>query len=151
MYILSVAWARYNESMPEKDLRLLIEEYRKKYDSIGRVHCKIMNTDIYFTSEGKNHLIYKENRKKRKAKEQRYKLKLFPLVIPVIKNASDIKGWRFASEPTQGDVQHYSLVSNVGKQPVPVRVIVKRTGDGQFNFHSVMMDKNKRPRGKRGS
>lgn len=138
--------------MVEKPLKEIIEEYRTKYDSIGRVHCKIMNTDIYFTSEGKNHLIYKDNRKKRKVKAQRYKLKLFPLVIPVIKNATDIKGWRFADEPTKSDIQHYALVSKVGKHPIPVRVIIKRTGDGQFNFHSVMMDENKKPRrNKRGS
>lgn len=125
--------------MPQKNLKTLIQEYRTKYDSIGRVWCKVLNNYVYFTSDGKNHLIYK-NRKKRNVIEQRYKLRLFPLVIPVIKSATDIKGWRFSNESAQGDIQHYSLVSNVGKQKVKVRVIVKRTGDGQFNFHSVMLD-----------
>lgn len=138
--------------MPEKDLRLIISEYRSKYDSIGRVWCTILNNHVYFTSEGKNHLIYKENRKKRNEAEQRYKLRLFPLVIPVIKSATNIKGWRFANESTNTGVQHYSLVSNVGKQSVKVRVIIKRTDDGQFNFHSVMLDEpqTKRPRVKQG-
>jgi len=140
--------------MSEVDLRKLIEDYRKKYDSIGRVRCKIMNCDIYFTSVGKNHLIYKENRKKRTEAEQRYKLRLFPLVIPVIKNATEIKSWRFSNEPAQSDVQHYALVSEVGKHKVKVRIIIKRAGDGQFNFHSVMLDEptnTKKPRKKRGS
>jgi hypothetical protein len=134
--------------MAEKDLKLIIGSYRSKYDSIGRVWCTILNNHVYFTSEGKNHLIYKENRKKRNETEQRYKLRLFPLVIPVIKSASNIKGWRFSNESTTGGVQHYSLVSNVGKQGTNVRVIIKRTGDGQFNFHSVMLDES-RPQTKR--
>lgn len=129
--------------MAEKDLKSIIGEYRSKYDSIGRVWCKILHNHVYFTSEGKNHLIYKENRKKRDVIEQKYKLRLFPLVIPVVKTATNIKGWRFSNESKQGDVQHYSLVSNVGKNGVKVRVIVKRTGDGQFNFHSVMLDESR--------
>lgn len=139
--------------MPEKDLRSLIEEYRTKYDSIGRVRCNILNTDIYFTSEGKNHLLYKANRKKRNAVEQRYKLRLFPLVIPVIKQATEIKSWRFLNEPETDDVQHYALAACVGKQKTAVRVIIKRAGDGQFNFHSVMLDEPqpKKPRIKQGS
>jgi hypothetical protein len=141
--------------MSEHSLRDLIQEYRTRYDSIGRVRCNIMNTDIYFGSEGKNHLIYKPNRKKRTEKEQRYKLRLFPLVIPVIKNATSISNWRFSNEPEQSDVQHYSLVASVGKQGTAIRVIIKRTGDGQFNFHSVMLHEphppTKKPRMKRGS
>ena len=69
--------------MPEKPLRQLIEETRVYYDSIGRVKSKILNSYVHFTAEGKRHLLYKGNRKKRSVKEQRYKLNLFPLVIPV--------------------------------------------------------------------
>lgn len=140
-------------SMTERNLLDIIQEYRKRYDSIGRVRCNILNADIYFMSEGKNHLIYKGNRKKRSIEEQRYKLRLFPLVIPVIKNSTEIKSWRFSNETTRSDIQHYALVAKVGKQSVDVRVIIKRTGDGQFNFHSVMLNnpKTKKPRKMRSS
>lgn len=130
--------------MSQKELNELIEYTRTYYDSIGRVYSNILNSDVYFTAEGKRHLIYKGNRKKRNAREQRYKLNLFPLVIPVLKNATSIEAWRFPDEPDQADVQYYAVACPVGKQKLPVRVIVKRTGDGQINYHSVMKHENNR-------
>jgi hypothetical protein len=64
------------------------------------------------------------------------------LVIPVLKHAISIESWRFAGEDANSDVQHYALVHAVGKNNIKVRVIVKRTGDGQFNYHSVMEHNN---------
>jgi len=141
--------------MSQKDLKTLIEETRTCYDSIGRVYSKILNSYVHFTAEGKVHLIYKANRKKRPIQEQRYKLTLFPLVIPVLKHATTIEAWRFPDTPEEEDVQFYAVACPVGKSKVPVRVIVKRTGDGQMNYHSVMKHENhnrsKKPRTKQGS
>jgi len=136
--------------MPEKDLKQLIQDTRTYYDSIGRVYSKILNSYVYFTAEGKRHLLYKGNRKKRNVKEQRYKMNLFPLVIPVLKNATKIQDWRFPDGQPDEDVQYYAVVCEAGKQRVPVRVIVMRTGDGQINYHSVMKhENNKRPKSKK--
>ena len=124
--------------MVKKDLKTLIAETRAKYDSIGRVWCPILNAYVHFTSEGRIHLIYKGNRKKRPVKEQEYKLRLFPLVVPVLKNATEIQEWRFSEHD---DIQYYAIRSEVGKKrTLKVRVIIKRTGDGQLNYHSVMID-----------
>lgn len=139
--------------MTQKDLKTLIEDTRTYYDSIGRVYSKILNSYVHFTAEGKVHLLYKGNRKKRNVNEQRYKLRLFPLVIPVLKNAVKIEDWRFPDMPQDEDVQFYAVTCEVGKKrDVPVKVIVKRTGDGQMNYHSVMeQHKNKKPRQRQGS
>lgn len=120
------------------DLKEKINRVRTKYNSIGRVYCKILNTHVYFTSEGMLHLLYKGNRKKRNVAEQWYKLNLFPLVIPVLKNADHVQNWRFTSRVIEDGIQYYALVHEVGKEKIKVRVIVKRTFDGQYNFHSVM-------------
>jgi hypothetical protein len=129
----------------------LLENSKRRYESIGRVYSPILNSYVYFTSEGYHHLIYKGNRKKRNVNEQCYKLELFGLVIPVLKNCEEIMKWRFSGEAGTGqDIQHYALVHPAGKKPVPIRVIIKRTGDGQFNFHSVMKH-TKKPRIVRGS
>lgn len=133
----------------------IIAENKVYYDSIGRVWCKILNSYVHFTSEGRLHLIYKGNRKKRPVAEQRYKLRLFPLVIPVLKNADTIQDWRFPKANTgSSDTQFYAITCVVShKRPIEVRVIVKRTGDGQLNYHSVMEHKTKKntkkPRKKR--
>lgn len=130
-----------------KDHKALLEETKRRYDSIGRVFCPTLNSYVHFNSDGYNHLIYKGNRKKRTVAEQIYKLELFGLVIPVIKNCEGIQKWRFRGEPGDGnDVQHYALVHQVGRKPVAIRVIIKRTGDGQFNFHSVMKHTNSKKR-----
>lgn len=124
----------------QKDLKQLITETRIKYDSIGRVWCPVLNSDIHFTSEGRIHLIYKGNRKKRTVKEQYYKLNLFPLVIPVLKNSTELKAWRFREKD---DIQYYAISGKAGRKNIKIRVIVKRTGDGQFNYYSVMIDDRK--------
>lgn len=135
--------------MAQKNLRIIIEENQKFYNSIGRVKCKILNSYIHFTSEGRLHLIYKNNRKKRTEAEQRYKLRLFPLVIPALKNSTKIEDWRFQGKCGQSnDIQYYAITCEVGrKKPVNIRVIIKRTGDGQLNYHSVMEHRDhKKPR-----
>lgn len=142
----------------KKTLADKIAENKIYYDSIGRVWCQILNSHINFTSEGRLHLIYKGNRKKRKVPAQEYKLRLFPLVIPALKNSTNIQNWRLPDADDERDVQFYAITCTVShKRPIEVRVIVKRTGDGQFNYHSVMEHrktrrkrKTKKPRFSRG-
>ena len=126
--------------MAQKNLQELIAKTRIKYDSIGRIWCPVLGAYVHFTSEGRIHLIYKGNRKKRPVREQYYKLNLFPLVVPAIKQSNNIKSLR--TDPS-GKIQYYAITSKVGKKNLKIRVIIKRTGDGQFNYHSVMIDQNK--------
>ena len=76
---------------------------------------------------------------------------LFPLVIPVLKCSDNLQNWRFLQSDNPDDVQYYAIVGKAGNANLEVRVIVKRTGDGQFNFHSVMRNNasTKKPRRKR--
>ena len=120
-----------------KDLRELISKTRIKYDSIGRIWCPVLSDNVHFTSEGRIHLIYKGNRKKRPVQEQLYKLNLFPLAIPVLKTSKTIQSVRTSPN---GKIQYYAITGKAGKSKASVRVIVKRTGDGQFNYHSIMLD-----------
>lgn len=129
----------YNGSMVLKDLDVLIENYYVHYDSVGRVWCAILNSYVHFTAEGRLHLLYKTNRKKRNVNEQRYKLNLFPLVVPVLKKSDNIQNWRFPESASDRDVQFYAVVGEAGRQKLMLQVIVKRAEDGQFNFHSVMI------------
>ena len=120
------------------NLQNLIKITRVKYEKIGRIWCPLLDDYVYFTSEGRVHLIYKGNRKKRPVQEQFYKLNLFPLVVPVIKKSTQIKSIR--SSPKNKIIQFYAIVGKAGKNNVKIRVIIKKTGSGQFNYHSVMID-----------
>jgi hypothetical protein len=79
------------------------------------------------------------------------------LVVPALKHSDTIQNWRFpeGEAAESEDVQYYAITCVVSrKSPIEVRVIVKRTGDGQFNYHSVMEHRKrsdtKKPRAKRG-
>lgn len=120
------------------DLQNLISRTRVKYDQINKIWCPILNSYVYFTSEGRVHLLYKSNRKKRPVQEQLYKLRLFPLVIPTIKTSNRIKSIR--PDPKKENVKYYAIVGKVGRSKISVRVIIKQTSSGRFNYHSVMID-----------
>ena len=63
---------------------------REVYNNVGKIFCPILNVDIVFNAKGFHHLLYKPDGTARDVNEVIYKLKLFPLAIPVIKNAIGI-------------------------------------------------------------
>lgn len=126
--------------MNKNNLHKLISGTREKYEKIGSVWCPILKTNVHFSSEGRIHLLYKGNRKKRPVKEQFYKLKLFPSVVPVIKTATEIKSIRLSKN---NKIRYYAIVGIVNKKKI--RVIIKKTNNGNFNYHSVMLDKTNKP------
>lgn len=74
-----------------KDFQEFLREKRAWYKNVGRVYCRILNADVHFNSKGFYHLRYDSFGKARNIKEQKYKLGLLPLVIPVIKNATNVR------------------------------------------------------------
>ena len=119
-----------------EDIRELIAKTRLYYDRINRVWSPALNNFVYFTSEGRIHLLYKGNRKKRPVREQYYKLKLFPHAVSVLQKSKTIQDWRY----TSSGIQYYAIVGMSSTKGPKLRVIVKRNGEGQFNYHSVMID-----------
>jgi hypothetical protein len=119
---------------------------KTSYDAVGSVHCPALGIDIVFNSIGFRHLLIKPDGTVRNAKEAIYKLSLFPLAIPTIKFATSAvderdmqvpvgRGKRKKSKPAKT----YALTAYVGrKQPVMIRVIILRIGDGNYNFYSIM-------------
>jgi hypothetical protein len=136
------------KAKPEKidECNLLISTQKAFYDDIEPVYCPILKEKVVFNSDGFRHLLYKSNGEPRTTFERMYKLKLLPLVIVTIKNATgvdeerDIKvrvGRKKNSKVRQGKA--YSLVALVGrKSPVHVRVILNKFGNGNLTFRSVM-------------
>lgn len=125
--------------MDANDISNLIDRTRTYYDSIGRVWCPVLNSFVYFGAEGARHMLYKANRKKRPVAEQKFKMALLRPGIRVLKNMdSEIMTWRLNDD---SELDYIAVIANV---PDPsrklniIRVIVKRTSDGQFNYHSAM-------------
>ncbi len=69
----------------------LTSDTRAIYDAIGKVYCPALKEDVYFTAHGFHHLAYEANGTPRTVNERIYKLRLFPLAIPAIKNTTAIR------------------------------------------------------------
>lgn len=121
------------------------------YQSIVSVYCPIINDTVYFTSDGFQHLLYKDNRKPRNIDEQFMKLKCLTHAPEVIKNCTLISETRKLRVKVKGkikDVIHYELVHEVEKGK-RVRVIIEKVGSsGKHKFLSTMKD-GKWPRSKK--
>jgi len=82
-----------------------------------------------------------------------YKLRLLPLVIPVIRNSIKISQYKKCFVKDLGkEAEFWTLTQIVGKQKTLTKVILRRIGTGNITFLSVMKiqnkkkpDKNKKP------
>jgi hypothetical protein len=80
------------------------------------------------------HLLKKSTHKYRSSTEIMYKIRLFPLVVHVIRKATAVHEIRESKTTT-----YITLVSSANNKAPAVRVIIKRTNNGTHNFHSVML------------
>ena len=123
----------------------MLSHIKITYRAIGTIYCPLLKEDVFFNSDGLHHLRYHTDGTARTVSESIYKLTLFPLVIPVIKNAPSIAEKRIVRIKTgrkksahQKNGEMYALVAEVGKKPIAIRVILMRIGNGKLVFRSVM-------------
>ncbi len=136
------------QKQESENLKIVISTTKNFYKSIKEIYCPILNTKIIFNSIGLRHLMYKPDGTARNSKEVVYKMKLFPLAIPTIKNAVRIAEERKINfrvnrkkNSKHKRAKTFSLVAIVGKKnPVAVRVIILRVGNGNYSFYSIMKD-----------
>ncbi len=131
---------------PIEYCRVLTNSTRATYDAIGTIYCPILKENVVFNGRGFHHLNYNSDGTPRDVNERIYKMTLFPLAVPVILNATSVdeereveiresrkKGAKLKKGKT------YSLVALVGrKNPVHVRVILLKIGNGNLMFRSIM-------------
>ncbi len=128
------------------DFNNFLEEKRTWYNNVDKVFCPILNQWVIFNSKGFRHLRYDEHGKARLTREQIYKLRLLPLVIPVIKNATTVFDYKKQeySKPLGKYFEIWQLKEIMGKKkPTIVSVILRRIGDGHITFLSVYDEKIK--------
>lgn len=129
--------------MAEKEhCKSLLQSTKAVYGAIGKVYCPILEENVTFNAKGFHHFRYKPGGTARNLKDVIQRLTLFPLVVPAIKNAVAIDDEREITITQKGKkkkVKTYAIVAIVGrKNPVAVRVIILRVGDGKHIFWSVM-------------
>ena len=129
-----------------QSLKLLRAKARQTYDNIKNpVWCKCLHRGNNFNAQGFHHLLYDGLGHERSQSEQRYKLLLIPLIPSVLATAPDAtykkvkeRINRKKDSPVK-EIEYWSLTALVGRdRDVKVKVILKRVGNGQIIFWSVM-------------
>ena len=117
-----------------------LKEKSAWYKSVKSIHCPILDEMVIFNSKGFYHLRYDSHGKQRSIKEQKYKIGLLPLVIPVLKCATSIHEYKKEeySKPLGKYYEIWELRALVGKKfPNIISVVLRRIGNGNITFLSV--------------
>ena len=125
------------------------EEARILYNSKKTIHNPYLNTDVVLNSDGFHHLQFSARRERNK-QEQLLKFSLLPLAFNVIKKSGTLQEYRKIlapiGKPCKSDglrltktVEYWGFIAIVGdKKPIKIRTIIRRIGDGNVIFWSVM-------------
>ena len=125
---------------------------KEKAKTIFAVNKIIRNpyfqTEIILNSDGFHHLQF-STRRERNKREQLLKFSLLPLALEIIKKSGTIQEYRRLLTPigkpsprngsiTMKEHQYWGLVAIVGEKQIKVRTVLRRVGDGNITFWSVM-------------
>lgn len=123
------------------------------YKNIGQITCPFFNTSIQFTSEGFNHLMYSDGREREKSL-QLLKFDLLRLVPDIIKKSGTLQEYRkqfckYGKRKADGfydtkEMEFWGFVAIVKshEEYIKIKVILRRVGNGNIIFWSVMPDGN---------
>lgn len=125
------------------------DKARKLYAKERAIHCPYFQQKITLNSDGLHHLRYSARRERSK-EEQHLKFRLLPLALQVIRKSGTVQEYRRGLLPigrrrTDGfvsmkEVEYWAFVAIVGDRPLKIRTIVRKVGNGNITFWSVMLD-----------
>ena len=125
------------------------EKAKSIYDAQKVVYNPYLQSEIILNSDGFHHLQFSARRERDK-NEQLLKFRLLPLAISVIKNSGTLQEHRkgfiaIGKKAKDGfartkEVEYWGFVAIVGELKIKIRTILRRVGDGNITFWSVMPD-----------
>ncbi|MFA6554362.1 MAG: hypothetical protein WCS89_02525 [Candidatus Paceibacterota bacterium] len=124
------------------------EKAREIYSAQNEIYNPYFKTKIILNSDGFHHLQFSA-RVERNKKEQLLKFSLLPLGLDVIRKSGTIQEYRKLLTPIgkpsplnnsipMKEVEYWGFAAITGKSNIKIRVIVRRVGDGNIIFWSVM-------------
>jgi hypothetical protein len=124
------------------------EDSKRFYDQIGKVICPAFGQEVIFTSEGFNHLVYKNDRRERDKNVQIMKFKLLPLAQKLVNLTTTYQEYEeslqeFRIKKFKKVVQETKVIKYWGIIAIlenrKFKVVIRKIGDnGQFSFWSVI-------------
>jgi hypothetical protein len=124
------------------------EKARQIYSREKVIRNPFFKEEIVLNSDGFHHLRYSARRERTK-EEQILKFTLLPLGLHILRTAATLQEYRKllspVGEPSRRDhavamklVQWWGFVAIFIEQDIKIRVIVRKVGEGQLHFWSVM-------------
>ena len=127
------------------------EKARALYSAERAIYCPYFETRVVLNSDGFHHLQFSARRERPK-REQLLKFRLLPLALQVLRRSGTVQERRETlapvgrRSPRDGSVPmktvlYSGFVAIVGgRNPIRIRVVTRRVGDGNTAFWSVMPD-----------
>lgn len=124
---------------------------KKKYKEKSEINCPFFNRKIKLNSDGFHHLQFTNNRW-RSQDEQILKFNLLPLALNIIEKSGTLQEYRKTMEIAQKgrfsnkkssemkEVEYWGFTSIVSEPKIRVKAILRKTGNGDIHFWSVMPD-----------
>ena len=109
-----------------------IEEYKKYYKNIIKIFCPYFKEDVYFTSKGFNHLIYKGDRKRRTEKEIKIRLESLKYIKEIISNSGTLQEKDFKDEKDF----FYAFIAII--EDKKYKVVVSSNLENKYIFRSII-------------
>ena len=124
------------------------EKAREIFSAQKQVYNPYFQTHVVLNSDGFHHLQFSARRERTKA-EQLLKFSLLPLGMEIIRKSGTVQEYRKLLTPIgkpsaqtgavpMKEVEYWGLVAIVGANKIKVRTILRRVGDGNITFWSVM-------------
>jgi hypothetical protein len=124
------------------------EKTREIFNSQKVIYNPYFKKEIVLNSDSFHHLQFSARRERNK-KEQLLKFSLLPLALDVLKKAGTLQEYRKKLTPigkkSQRDgmipmkmIEYWGFIAIVGEKQIKIRVILRRVGDGNIIFWSVM-------------
>lgn len=118
------------------------------YQDQKTIFSPYFKTDVILNSNGFHHLQFSD-RHERSKEEQLLKFTLLPLGLKIIRQAATLQEYRkllcpIGEKPSSGGsrvmkmVEWWGFVAIFVEQDIKIRVILRRVGDGNITFWSVM-------------
>lgn len=126
------------------------EKAKLIYDSVKSIYNPYFKNEIIFNSDGFHHLQFSARRERDK-KEQLLKFRLLPLALEIIKKSGTLQEYRKILSPfgdkskrdgfvVMKNIEYWAFIAILREGNIKVRTILRRVGDGNIVFWSVMLD-----------
>ena len=123
------------------------ERARAVYDARRSIYNPYLKSQVILNSDGFHHLQFSARRERDK-REQLLKFSLLPLALVIIKNSGTLQEYRKGLVaigkkgkdglmPTK-TVEYWGFVAIIGKNHIKIKTVLRRVGDGNVTFWSVM-------------